>query len=341
MELKDHSKLSDQDYNYLKELDDSYLMKLKKNETFEDKKYTDEDYKKLQENLILYKQGSREATEYIISAFHNILHMYAHFIVLHTIPKKPYYNSQKKKECQRIYPSVLNFIKLFNATKEGETNGITYIQGLFSKYEYGDIYNTLVLALLNMANKYKIITDENDPKYRRNGTFHNYVDKCFHFEAFRFLSELTKDPLIFNSGIRRSKLLYLDEELDTEYESDYNIQSEKFLVDKKAVEDIEFVIDYVDREIEISKLPITMKENIDLYDENSLNFNWINGAVSNPAFTVLNNYERELLILYFVKDKTYQNLSDLYGCSMQTITTHIKKAVEKLKDALKFQEKGD
>ena len=65
---------------------------------------------------------------------------------------------------------------------------------LFSKYEYDDIYNELVLALLNMANKYKI-TQPGEKFHKENGTFHMYVSKCFHWEAYKFLKKLVHDPL--------------------------------------------------------------------------------------------------------------------------------------------------
>ena len=77
--------------------------------------------------------------------------------------------------------------KAFSAT-------CTKIQTLFSKYEYDDIYNELVLALLNMANKYKI-TQPGEKFHKENGTFHMYVSKCFHWEAYKFLKKLVHDPL--------------------------------------------------------------------------------------------------------------------------------------------------
>ena len=335
----DNEKLSEGDNIYIKNLDNYYLEKHGRSH-YSKEGFSEEDYKRLQDNLVLYKEGNREATEYIISAFHNLLNMYTRFIVLQIIPKVDYYNKAKNKTCKKINPAILKFISLFG-TKENE-NTFSYIYKTFSKYEYGDIYNTLVLALLNMANKYKIITDKNDPKYKKNGTFHNYVNKCFHFEAFRFLAKLTKDPLIFNTGYNGSKLLYFDE-IDTEEENNNNNfikEKERVLVDEKALAEIELAIDYVDRKIEVSKLPIIMKENIDLYDENSLNFNWINGAVSNPAFSVLNNYERELLIFYFVKGKSFTKIGELYGYSMETIRKQTKAAIDKLKKALDSNKKG-
>ena len=44
------------------------------------KEFTEKDYKMLQQNLILYKKGNAEATDYIISVFHRFIKKYADFI---------------------------------------------------------------------------------------------------------------------------------------------------------------------------------------------------------------------------------------------------------------------
>lgn len=324
--------LSDEDYQYLKTLDDNYLNSFDPDD--ETTGFTEQDYANLQHNLVLFKEGNREATEYIVKAFHRILHCYTHFIVLH---KLPYVKIKNKNNIMRVNSSILQFIKLFSGTKVKERFDIKetceYIYKLFKKYEYGDIYNTLVLALLNMANKYKIITDKNNPRYRRNGTFHVYVKKCFHFEAFHFLKELSKDPLLSANLM----ILSSDEDEDFDYEDNNNNKSScVILSDEKTIEEYNTVIDIIDRQYTIqnsNELTIKEDDNIDIYGEEGLNFNWINGVVCSPEFKVLTSYERELLVLSFVKNQTEDTLANLYGYSRSTIGSHKRKAIAKLREA--------
>ncbi len=322
--------LREEDYQYLKKLDDAFLNGYDPED--DTTHFTEQDYANLQRNLVLFKDGDREATEYIIKSFHRILHAYAHFIVLH---KLPYIRIPGKEELNKIHPSVLSFIKLFSGTKTKERFDIKdtcdYIYSLFKSYEYGDIYNTLVLALINMANKYKIITDPDDPKYKPNGSFHLYVKKCFHFEAFHFLKDLSKDPLL------TANLLQLTDEDENDYDYDNNNVSRSIVpVDEKALFEYNTVIDTIDRQIALqnSNVLTVREDNIDIYGEEALNFNWINGAVCGPIFKSLTPYERELLVLSYARHQTEDTLASLFGYSRATIGSHKRKAIQKLKDAM-------
>lgn len=322
--------LNEDDYKYLKQLDNSYLNNFDPQD--DTTNFTEQDYANLQRNLVLFKDGDREATEYIIKAFHRTLHTYAHFIVLHKLP----YVKIPGKDINRVYPSILNFIKLFSGTKKKERFNIKdtcdYIYLLFKKYEYGDIYNTLVLALLNMANKYKIITDPNDPKYKPNGSFHLYVKKCFHFEAFHFLKDLSKDPLL------SANLLQLADEDENNYDSDINNVSQSVVpIDERALFEYNAVIDTIDRQMAIKNsnvLTIREDDDIDIYSDDSLNFNWINGVACGPIFRSLSPYERELLVLSYTRHQNEDTLASLYGYSRSTIGSHKRRAIAKLQEAM-------
>jgi len=327
--------LSENDHNYLKELDEAYLNDYDQDN--EETKFKEKDYANLQYNLILFKEGNREATEYIIKAFHRTLHAYANFIVLHRLP----YIKLPNKKISIINPSILSFIKLFSGTKMNERfdmkEACDRIYFLFKKYEYGDIYNSLVLALLNMANKYKIITDKNDPHYMPNGTFHVYVKKCFHFDAFYFLKELTKDPLI------SANLLKLTDDDENDYDTDINnIAYSTISVDEDALEKYNIMIDTIDRQIALKTTDkLTLKEDeVDIYSDESLNFNWINGVTCGSAFKELTPYERELLLLAYAKNQTEDNIAKLYGYSRSAVGSHKRKAIAKLKKTIEQQQKS-
>ena len=333
--------LNTDDYEYLKSLDSEFYREFIEDDysTY----FTEQDYANLQRNLVLFKEGNREATEFIIHKFHKILHAYAHFIVLHKVPHRKVVKDGKVS--YRIHPSILSFIKLFSSKQEakerrkiGDSNvklNSELIYKLFSKFEYGDIYNELVLALLHMAEKYKIITDPKDPNYKVNGTFHLYVKKCFHFEAYYFLTRLTKDPMM------KYDVVFIGEEDYINNEEDQVVNEIGYIEDEKALMQYDFAIHNIDRELSIkNSKSLTLKENnMDAFDDESLNFNWITGAACSEAFQTLSSYEREILVLYYSKNQTEETLANLFGCSRAAIGNHRRKAVKKLKKAVEEKER--
>lgn len=295
--------------------------------------FTESDYQNLQQNLILYKEGNQEAITYIIRIFHPFVTKYTRFIINGDLPYSSYVDAKGIKR-NKVSPTISKFVSLFieknDTTMERKklfSLTCVKIKTLFSKYEYGDIYNELVLALLNMANKYKIV-DENDKYYKPNGTFHMYVSKCFHWEAYRYLTKLINDPLTHFEVIR-----LCDQFSDIDLESD---AVEIYLEDKNAAFAIEEMINTTSRQKDIEKSKtLTLKENnkISAYDTDSLNFNWTNGVTCSELFKSLTSYEREIIILSFIKNKTDIEIGNIYGCHRATINEHKKKAVKKIKEA--------
>lgn len=299
--------------------------------------FTESDYQELQRNLILYKEGNQEAITYIIRAFHPFITKYARFVVNGDLPYSNYTDA-KGVERYKVSPTISKFVSLFIDSNSKETDKkklfsstCLKIKTLFSKYEYGDIYNELILALLNMANKYKI-TVEGDEYHKPNGTFHMYVSKCFHWEAYRYLSKLIKDPLAHFDVIR-----LCDQFSDIDME---NNVPEVFIEDESAAFAMEELINNVSRENDIknaSTLTLKEKEPINAFDIDALNFNWTNGVTCSELFKVLTPYEREIIILSFIKNKTDIEIGMIYGCHRATINEHKKRAVNKIKEvALKL-----
>lgn len=295
--------------------------------------FTEQDYQELQRNLILYKEGNREATAYIVRTFHPFLTKYARFIKNGDLPY-----TQRTNKDGRIYnkisPTITSFTKLFigsSSSKEERKKQFSAtcskIKYLFSKYEYDDIYNELVLALLNMANKYKI-TQEGDKYHKKNGTFHMYVSKCFHWEAYRFLSKLIEDPLV------HVDILSLRDQFD---EIEANEPKEVFVFDSRDTDgDYDDMMARVDREIAIKNSnTLTFKERkkMTVYEDEVLNFNWTNGVTCSQLFNELSPYEREIIILSFIEKKTDIQIGEIYGCHRATINDHKKKAVQKVRAA--------
>lgn len=295
--------------------------------------FEEKDYQELQRNLILYKQGNREATTYIVKMFHPFITKYTKFIKYGCLPYSKY-TTRNGNELYRVSPTISKFVSLFiekkdNITKDEKKKLFSLtcvkVKNLFNKYDYSDIYNELVLALLNMANKYKI-TKEGEMYHKKNGTFHMYVSKCFHWEAYRFLTKLINDPL------SHIEVLSLRDQFD-DMDKDNN-SKEVFVEDPSSMFSFEQIIDNTSRENDIKKSKsLTLKEekSISAYDLKSLNFNWISGVTCSELFKCLSIYEREIITLSFIDKKTDIEIGKIYNCHRATINEHKKKAVIKIK----------
>jgi RNA polymerase sigma factor (sigma-70 family) len=110
--------------------------------------------------------------------------------------------------------------------------------------------------------------------------------------------------------------------------------TEVFIEDENASFAIEEMIDVASRKNDIEKAnTLTLKEQEELssYDLDSLNFNWTNGVTCSDLFKELTPYEREIIVLSFIKNKTDIEIGAIYGCHRATINEHKKRAVNKIK----------
>ena len=313
---------------YMNQLDETFRPN---HEPTDEGYFTESDYQELQRNLILYKEGNQEAITYIIRIFHPFITKYTRFIINGDLPYSKYIDTKGIERC-KVSATISKFVSLFIEKKEDDidkkkmfSSTCVRIRKMFSKYEYGDIYNELVLALLNMANKYKI-TQEGDIYHKSNGTFHMYISKCFHWEAYRYLSKLISDPLSHFEVIR-----LCDQFDDMDIDSD---GPELFMEDENATFIMQEMIDTASRQGDIKRADtLTLKEDepISTYDIDSLNFNWTNGVTCSELFEDLTPYEREIIVLSFIKNKTDIEIGSIYGCHRATINEHKKRAVSKIK----------
>lgn len=320
------------------------------------KKFTEEDYKTLNDNLILYKTGNAEAAQYIISVFHRFIKKYTDFICYgYYGENNQEYNSKFKRPYDK---SLTRFISLFisktdreqakNASERGAlfSEACIKIQKLFSKFEYWDIYNELTCTLLNMANKYKI-TQEGDKYHKKNGTFHMYVNKCFHFDAYNSLTKIIGDPLAhfemysieseFNcDDIMNSSTL---KNIDSNISAIDKLGMKVILKDTDTDKIIEKMIAKTDRQQRLNSCNNTLilreEKEVDPYEMDSLNFNWTNGNTCSEIFKCLTSYERELIVMSFAQHKTDAEIASIYGCHRITIVKHKKIAVNKIKEYIK------
>lgn len=313
--------------SYMEQLDEAF--KPKHGITENGEYFTEQDYIELQRNLVLYKDGNQEATDYIVHVFHPFIMKYVKFIKNGCVP----YTKRVAKN-GRIYnqasPTISSFVGLFMEKGPKETRSRRFaaacyrIRELFNKYEIDDVYNELVLALLNMANKYKI-TKEGDQYHKKNGTFHMYISKCFHWEAYRFLSKLIEDPIV------NPNILSLREQFD---DMDVDELCEIFVEDKGAANAFDMMIGTVARMQNIQNSDtVTLKEDrvITEYEDASLNFNWTNGITCSKLFECLTPYEREIIVLSFIEGKSDIEIGEIYGYHRGTINVHKREAVKKVR----------
>lgn len=309
--------------------------------------FTDEEYRRLEDNLILHKQGNKNATAYIVKVFHDFLTKYARFIKNGDIPftlfkdragrtRKRYSSTIKlfanlfvNKNVENTYDDYSTYFysngtkKIKRSTLKGASEKIC---NLFSKFEYMDIYNELTIALLNMADKYKIL-NEGDKYYKKNGTFHMYVAKCFHWEAYRVLDALVKDPLAHLDCLR------LCNTFDDFDDDNRNADNKIFIEDKASLLDTEIMFNNValEQDIKTSDKLTCNDDNIDCYNSSLFNFNWINGVSCDNIFKDLNNYERELIVLTYIMMYNTKDIAKKFGLQIAKVRHDRACAVNKIR----------
>ena len=353
-DINSYSLFDDSVYSY------SNQTKIEFDNTFpiEYKKFTEEDYKNLNNNLILYKTGNAEAAQYIISVFHRFIKKYTDFICYGYYKENQNYEEYNNKYKRPYDKSLTRFISLFISKTDREqaknslernalfSEACIKIQKLFSKFEYWDIYNELTCTLLNMANKYKILPKE-DKYYKKNGTFHMYVNKCFHFDAYNSLTKIIGDPLAHFEVYSIENEFEFDDTISSSISNNSNsnlsaidkLGMKVILKDMDTDKIIERMITKTDRQKRLqscnNKLVLKEKNEVDPYEMDSLNFNWTNGNTCSELFQCLTTYERELIVMSFAQHKTDSEIASIYGCHRITIVKHKKIAVNKIKEYIK------
>lgn len=266
----------------------------------------------LHQHVLDYQNGIEEATEEILKCFEDYIYKYLHFI------------------CHKIYPpnnySIQRFVVLFMTdpkfrklikkadhcpkVKAHVYETIDKIHFLHARLETEDVYQILVLTLLQMAKKYK---DYSRP------SFHSYVQKCFHYECYRNLNRIINDPT--------------DRRLNNEHYFD-----DKFRIDDRTVDTYTFVqFQHVVNEVaheqslQKSNTLVIQEVGVSVYDDSLFNFNWINGTTCHEVFQSLTPFERNILVLSYIYKKTDKEIADHYGLCRATINRKKKATVEKIK----------
>jgi RNA polymerase sigma factor (sigma-70 family) len=136
-------------------------------------------------------------------------------------------------------------------------------------------------------------------RYKSHGNyFHTYVQRAFHFQIQRQLKSLLE--------IRN--IPYFDEAFTDE--------GGEFGQDIDVVQDPHFLIE----------------ESLD-----EINDNWVNGLTASDAFFELTRTQRRILKLYYIDEKTDEEISDLLGVCRVTVNRRRQKAIHAVEPQLMEQ----
>lgn len=254
--------------------------------------YTIEDYEKLYQYVIGYQQGDKNSADKIIEAFKNFLLNYINLITYGTYKYNDY--------------SLKRFIGLYTKRDSADGNNeeefkkkleetSKKIQIMFSKYTKDEIKDELIAILLGMARKYK--------DYARP-SFHNYVYKCFHYEAYRCLKALIKDPISRSNNGEYMDAIYVR----CKNHGDLEEPSYDSLIETAKYEELTF---------------------------QALDDRWIEGITCNEVFNCLTSFERIIIKAHYIDRETDENVANRYGVCRATINRKRLKAIKKLADNLK------
>lgn len=270
-------------------------------------KFTHEDYMRVHELVLKSQDGDQDAKIELFEIFEEFIERYVELL------KEGNYNLYNY--------SVKRFISFFIHDKKSKKaidqhyhkpgvradveKAVKLIKGIFSFYDEEDIRNDLFIVFWTLCRRYK----------DKRPSFHNYLKMCFHYEVLSYYR-----PLIKNSSVNNPYNHISLEESET-YEHQ-GIEMEMSLND-------------TNKYISIKRTEeIKVKDRSSVYEDENLNANWITGITCSPEFSVLTNYERNLLIESFVKKKTDQEIADKYGLSRATINRRKQAAKEKLAQEL-------
>lgn len=265
-----------------------------------------EDYLKVHEYAKNYTKDDRSNASDIIKSFNYFLNNYTIFLVYGHYQISNYSirkflslysskNVRSKINQYNYFPSVLNSLHT-------TTEKINY---LLSDYTYDDIYNECTCALLDMAERY------NDTK----PSFHTYVKRCYHYRLKVNIDKLTAS---------------------SKYIVDFNtFESLNKLNDNVCYDEYFEAIYLADKQASISNTSLSCKnDDYSIYDDNSINSNWINGITCGEQFKSLNNFERNILVENYLNKKTDKEIGLSYGLARETINRKKRNAVNKLKNIL-------
>jgi RNA polymerase sigma factor (sigma-70 family) len=227
---------------------------------------------------------------------------------------------ENPKERRLVNPFFKN--KLTGRQIVGDT--VSMIVKLFESSSQEDILQDLKIIFLTMCQKYK------DTK----PSFHAYVNKNFHFYAYRYFEKMTRDPINRNSFSSNMHIRISNSYMPGE--SDKTEFGDK-LQDTNTVVESDHTLKNLDLHYNLkhSNIPVIENKEANLYEDNFLDTNWINGVTCGDAFECLTPFERQIITLWYVGKKTDTEIGEIFGVCRGTINRRRGIAKDKLFNYIK------
>lgn len=289
------------------------------------KQFGEIEYKKVHELAYKYQAGSVEAGEELIESFAKFFTKYLSLI--------------KFGKYDISHYSTRSFIKLFIDNpknrklinpyfkykftgKEITTNVINLIVSLFETSSIEDIEHDLRVIFLNMCLRYK------DTK----PSLHSYINKNFHFYAYRYFEKMSKDPVARGYTFTTMPNTFENPiyQVETASVANFIVDEESYIEDDQTVHELELHYNKISNNSACFKSKST-----NIKDDEFLDNNWINGVTCGEVFSCLNAFEREIIILWYIDKKTDTEIANMFGVCRGTINRRRSIAKDKLMEKVK------
>lgn len=287
------------------------------------------DYEKAHRLVYEYQDGSELAAEELIKNFKSFLDKYVSLI--------------KRGKYDIFDSSIRSFMKLFveDASDRKRINAFQAkglgkavadkamykIVDIFSNTDDEDVMQDLISIFLIMCSKYK------DTK----PSIHHHINCNFHYYAYRYFEKTTRDPIARAYVETLSPVGGL---LNSDVQDNDSIL-ENLIQDGSTEIQMEEMLNEVELyyNVMMSETP-TMKTNkkVSIYEDSFLNINWINGITCSDIFKTLTAFQRKIIVMWYINNKTDSDIAEEFGVCRGTINkrralakTELEKAVIKSK----------
>lgn len=288
-----------------------------------------EEYQQIHDLVYEYQAGSQEAAEKLINNFKVFLKKYISLI--------------KYGQYALDHYSIRSFIKLFiedqgdrakincyfakNVGRNIADKAVAKIVNIFSNSEDEDIEQELYTIFLNMCSKYK----DDKP------SFHHHVKRNFHYYAYRHFEKLSKDPIARGYVTTMTTAQFCDQTSSSFKINNNNEFAFDYFIGDTSVEiEMDQLLDEIEMHYNLTHSNVTAvkQKGISVYDDEFLNTNWINGVTCSDVFKELTPFERKILIMWYIDNKTDSDIAEEFGVCRGTINKRRAIAKAKLEEAV-------
>lgn len=295
-------------------------------ENVKQRQFGKEEYEIVHRLVYEYQDGSKDAGEELIASFSKFFTKYVSLIkfgkfnVSHFSTRsfiKLFIDNPKSR---RLINPYFRY-KLTGTQISSET--VAMIVKMFESSTQEDILQDLKIIFLTMCTKYK------DTK----PSFHAYINKNFHFYAYRYFEKMAKDPIGRNNSIS------INTPITNQASFSCQVELKDVIPDKQSKVESDTTIEELDLHYNLkhSNIPVVENKDANIYENNFLDTNWINGITCCEIFESLTPFERKIIILWYTEKKNDTEIGEIFGVCRGTINRRRRIAKEKLDKCLEKQ----